>query len=98
MALLLKHENLTAVRNPAFRQYAENCLAVYDDFVRQVEQFGLPFAEEREEELCTARERLSTLGVKSCNEGAALVWGRRCGACEACRTGVDSYTGIISLM
>ena len=32
MALLLKHENLTAVRNPAFRQYAENCLAVYDDF------------------------------------------------------------------
>ena len=98
MALLLKHENLTAVRNPAFRQYAENCLAVYDDFVRQVEQFGLPFAEEREEELRTARESLSTLGVKSCNEGAALVWGRRCGACEACRTGIDSYTGIISLM
>ncbi|MBQ7436020.1 MAG: radical SAM protein [Oscillospiraceae bacterium] len=98
MALLLKHENLTAVRNPAFRQYAENCLAVYDDFVRQVEQFGLPFAEEREEELCTARESLSTLGVKRCNEGAALVWGTRCGACEACRTGVDSYTGIISLM
>ena len=98
MALLLKHENLTAVRNPAFRQYAENCLAVYDDFVRQVEQFGLPFAEEREEELRTARESLSTLGVKSCNEGAALVWGRRCGACEACRFGVGSYTGIISLM
>ncbi len=36
MALLLNHENITAVRNPAFRQYAENCLAVYDDFVRQV--------------------------------------------------------------
>ena len=51
MALLLNHENLTAVRNPAFRQYAENCLAVYDDFVRQVEQFGLPFAPEREAEL-----------------------------------------------
>ena len=98
MALLLKHENLTAVRNPAFRQYAENGLAVYDDFIRQVEQFGLPFAEEREEELRAARESLSTLGVKSCNEGAVLVWGRRCGACEACRTGVDSYTGIISLM
>ena len=98
MALLLKHENLTAVRNPAFRQYAENGLAVYDDFIRQVEQFGLPFAEEREEELRTARESLPALGVKRCNEGAALVWGRRCGACEACRTGVDSYTGIISLM
>ena len=66
MALLLKHENLTAVRNPAFRQYAENCLAVYDDFVRQVEQFGLPFAPQREAELRAARERLSTLDVKSC--------------------------------
>ena len=98
MALLLKHENLTTVRNPAFRQYAENCLAVYDDFVRQVEQFGLPFAPQREAELQAERERLSSLGVKSCNEGAALVWGRRCGACEACRFGVGSYTGIISLM
>ena len=98
MALLLNHENITAVRNPAFRQYAENCLAVYDDFVCQVEQFGLPFAKAREEELRAARESLAGLGVKSCNEGAALVWGGRCGACEACRTGVDSYTGIISLM
>ena len=83
ISLAKEERTLTAVRNPAFRQYAENCLAVYDDFVRQVEQFGLPFAEEREEELRTARESLSTLGVKSCNEGAALVWGRRCGACEA---------------
>ena len=98
MALLLNHENITAIRNPAFRQYAENSLAVYDDFVRQVEQFGLPFAKAREEELRAARESLAGLGVKSCNEGAALVWGGRCGACEACRTGVDSYTGIISLM
>ena len=98
MAMLLNHENLTAVRNPAFRQYAENCLAVYDDFVRQVEQFGLPFAPEREGELRTAREKLLGLGVKSCNEGAALVLGERCGACEACRKGVESYTGIISLM
>ena len=64
MALLLNHENLTAVRNPAFRQYAENCLAVYDDFVRQVEQFGLPFAPEREAELRSAREKLPGCGVK----------------------------------
>ena len=98
MALLLNHENLTAVRNPAFRQYAENCLAVYDDFVRQVEQFGLPFAPEREAELRSAREKLPGCGVKTRNEGASLVLGEVCGACEACRIGVDSYTGIISLM
>ena len=98
MALLLNHENLTAVRNPAFRQYAENCLTIYDDFVCQVGQFGLPFAEGQGEELSLARERLQSLGVTSCNEGTALVWGERCGACEACRIGVDSYTGIISLM
>ena len=98
MALLLNHENLTAVRNPAFRQYAENCLAVYDDFVRQVEQFELPFAPEREAELRSAREKLPGCGVKTRNEGASLVLGEVCGACEACRIGVDSYTGIISLM
>ncbi len=98
MALLLNHENLTAVRNPAFRQYAENCLAVYDDFVRQVEQFGLPFAPEREAELRSAREKLPCCGVKARNEGASLVLGEVCGACEACRIGIDSYTGIISLM
>ena len=98
MALLLNHENLTAVRNPAFRQYAENCLAVYDDFVRQVEQFGLPFAPEREAELRSAREKLPGCGVKTRNEGASLVLGEVCGACDACRRGIDSYTGIISLM
>ena len=98
MALLLNHDNLTAVRNPAFRQYAENCLAVYDDFVRQVEQFGLPFAPEREAELHSAREKLPDCGVKTRNEGASLVLGEVCGACDACRRGIDSYTGIISLM
>jgi len=98
MALLLNHENLTAVRNPAFQQYAENCLAVYDDFVRQVEQFGLPFAPEREAELRSAREKLPGCGVKTRNEGASLVLGEVCGACDACRRGIDSYTGIISLM
>ena len=98
MALRLNHSTISKIRNPAFRQYAENGLAVYDDFIRQVEQFGLPFAPEREEALQAARERLPGRGVKSCNEGAALVWGERCGACEACRVGIDSYTGIISLM
>ena len=41
MALRLNHSTISKIRNPAFRQYAENGLAVYDDFIRQVEQFGL---------------------------------------------------------
>ena len=98
MALRLDRENIRTVKNPAFRSYAENYLAVYDDFVRQVEQFGLPFAPSREEEIRAERQRLNGLNLSVRNEGASLVHGTICGACDACRVGVDSYTGIISLM
>ena len=59
MALRLNHSTISKIRNPAFRQYAENGLAVYDDFIRQVEQFGLPFAPEREEALSRSMTTLS---------------------------------------
>ena len=98
MALRLNRENIGTVKNPAFRSYAENYLAVYDDFVGQVEQFGLPFAPSREDEIRALRQKLDGLNLTARNEGASLVHGTICGACDACRTGVDSYTGIISLM
>lgn len=98
MARRLNRDSLNAVRNPAFRTYAEKYLEVYDDFIRQVEQFGLPFAENHEAELEEARRALSAYPLTIRNEGASLVYGSLCGACDACRTGVDSYTGVISLM
>ena len=98
MATQLNRENIGIVKNPVFRTYAENYLDVYDDFVSQVDQFGLPFAPTREKELQEERNLLRSYQVTERNNGASLVEGTICGACDACRTGIDSYTGIISLM
>lgn len=89
---------LKEIRNPVFRRYAEQYREIYDDFTRQVEQFGVPFAESREEEILALREELKALGVKERNNGASLYLHEVCGACDACRTGEGSYTGILSLM
>ena len=89
---------LKEVRNPVLRKYLEQYRKIYDSFTEQVEQFGLPFAESRENEITSLREELKSLGITERNQGASLVSGSICGACDACRTGVGSYTGILSLM
>ena len=89
---------LKEVRNPVLREYLRRYREIYDSFTAQVEQFGLPFAESREEELAALRSELRACGIAERNEGASLVYGGICGACDACRTGAGSYTGILSLM
>ncbi|MCR5138265.1 MAG: radical SAM protein [Oscillospiraceae bacterium] len=86
------------IRNPVLRDYIRQYQEIYSSFTEQVEQFGLLFAPDREEELRALRSELRTLGISERNEGASLVHGEVCGACAACRTGIDSYTGILSLM
>ena len=98
MALQLNKGNLHMIKNPVFAAYAESYQNIYDDFQANVQAFGLPFAVNREEEIAALRRELGALGVLNRNNGASLVHGQLCGACEACRTGVDSYTGLISLM
>ena len=89
---------LKEVRNPVLRDYLRQYQEIYDSFTAQVEQFGLPFAKSREDELSALRAELRTVGITERNTGASLVYGDICGACDACRTGVGSYTGILSLM
>ena len=89
---------LNEVRNPVLGEYLRQYQEIYDSFTAQVEQFGLPFAPSRENEIAALRAELKTCGIRERNEGASLVYGELCGACEACRTGVGSYTGILSLM
>ena len=89
---------LNEVRNPVLGEYLRQYREIYDSFTAQVEQFGLPFAPSREDETAALRAELKTCGIRERNEGASLVYGELCGACEACRTGVGSYTGILSLM
>ncbi len=89
---------LKEVRNPVLKKYIREYRDIYDNFTAQVEQFGMPFAESREGELAALRAELHALGITERNQGASLVYGKICGACDACRTGTDSYTGVLSLM
>ena len=89
---------LNEVRNPVLKKYIREYREIYDNFIAQVEQFGVPFADSREEEIAALRAELQTLGITERNQSASLVHGRICGACDACRTGTDSYTGVLSLM
>ncbi|MBQ2991671.1 MAG: radical SAM protein [Clostridia bacterium] len=98
MAHRLNGDHIRRIKNPAFAAYAMEYQRIYDDFMENVKGFGLPFARDREEEIEALRKELRALGVISRNDGASLANGAVCGACEACRTGADSYTGLISLM
>ena len=98
MALRLDRSNICMIKNPVFREYANHYQSIYDDFMANVEAFGVPFAANREHEIYVLREELRGMGVINRNEGASLANGEVCGACAACRTGEGSYTGLISLM
>lgn len=98
MTLQLNQNNIHMIKNPVFAAYAKSYQEIYDDFQENVKAFGLPFAQNREREIAALRAELASLGVTNRNDGASLVYGTLCGACEACRTGADSYTGLISLM
>ena len=98
MALRLDRTNLHRIKNPVFLAYAREYQNIYEDFMENVKAFGLPFAENREAETEDLRSELVRLSVRVRNDGASLANGEICGACAACRTGADSYTGLISLM
>ena len=98
MALRLDKTNLHRIKNQVFLAYAQEYQGIYEDFMENVKAFGLPFADNHEAEVAALRSELAQLGVRERNDGASLANGEICGACAACRTGVDSYTGLISLM
>lgn len=98
MAVRLDPKSIASIRNPDFAAYAAEYQRIYDDFMENVKAFGLPFAPNREDEIAQLRRELKGSGIISRNDGASLATGEICGACAACRTGVDSYTGLISLM
>jgi len=94
----LNRDSISRIKNPVFAAYAKEYQQIYEDFMENVKAFGLPFAENREEETAALRHELEEMGVVCRNDGASLANGKVCGACAACRTGEDSYTGLISLM
>ena len=44
----ITRDSLAEIRNPLFREYAEMYLDIYDNFIEQVEAFGVPFRRARD--------------------------------------------------
>ena len=64
------------IKNPVFRDYANMYLNIYDNFVGQVETFGLPFhkAQDHMKETEEIRAQLADMNVLNRCEGASLVY------------------------
>ena len=95
----ITRETLPYLRNPVFREYAAMYLDIYDGFVHDVEELGLPFHRDPAdlEQTKALREQLKAIPeIYSRCEGASLVYKRISSACEICRLGVGTITSHIS--
>ena len=84
--------------NPVFRNYAGMYLDIYDDFIKNVESFGLPFHQSHDYETEAMRllPELQRSDIVIRNNGASLVYNRISPACEACKKGIGTMTSYIS--
>jgi pyruvate formate-lyase activating enzyme-like uncharacterized protein len=98
MIIEVRENTLASIQNPALRSYAEMYVKIYDEFMAQIQQFGV------EIEACDQSEkygtRMAALGKKGAlvrNDGKSVYVNHISPACQACRTGKGSATFFISL-
>ncbi|OQY84865.1 MAG: hypothetical protein B6D40_04720 [Anaerolineae bacterium UTCFX3] len=59
----INETNLNSIRNPVFRSQAERYAEIYRDFIGQVRQLGMDFADEdRSQQI---HEHITTMGKKA---------------------------------
>ena len=94
-------ENLDTVQNPVFRDYARMYVDIYEGFIRQVEEFGLPFDREgaralQEETLREMKALKALPTVRSRCQSASFFYKQLSPACKVCKQGVGTLTSHIS--
>jgi len=83
----------------ALLRYMERYQTIEENYITQVETFGLPFQMGNAgKEAREMRERLLTKGAVFRNNGKSICTGRISSACEACAKGVGCATIYISLI
>ena len=95
----ITRETLPFVREPVFREYARMYLEIYEGFLRQVEQFGLPFEKPgaaRQETEALLKKLKAQPEIRARCEDASLVYRQFSGACDVCREGFGTVTCHIS--
>ena len=95
----ITRENLSSIRNPVFRRYAQMYVEIYENFMEQVERFGLPFDRDPASEAQIGELRAALRSMQEitprCDE-ASFVYRRISPACEVCKQGVNTLTSHIS--
>lgn len=95
----ITRDTLPFIREPVFRNYAGMYLEIYENFLEQVEGFGLPFAPRdaaRAETEALLRELKARPEIEARCVDASLVYRRISSACEVCRMGLGTVTCHIS--
>ena len=95
----ITRDSLAEIRNPLFREYAEMYLDIYDNFIEQVEAFGVPFrrgGDDAKETAALLSELKAMPEITARCEDASLVYRCISGACEVCKEGLGTITCHIS--
>jgi uncharacterized protein len=90
---------LSEIRNPAFRQYAQRYIDIYQKFLAQVAATGIELAPEtNSQEYLNQTRALAAAGAIVRNDAKSVVSNPLLSpGCQACQTGVASATFFISL-
>ncbi|MBN2471298.1 MAG: radical SAM protein [Anaerolineae bacterium] len=98
MIIEITRSNHDSIKNPAFAQYAEIYLQIYDNLLEQIEATGLSIDEHDDSAAIAARrEVLRQKGANFRNGDRSIYVNAISPSCVACQTGVDSQTFFISL-
>jgi uncharacterized protein len=98
MILDVRESTLGSISNPSLRAHAARYVEIHQDFVRQVHDMGMDFADIDDSE--KVRERITALGQKGAvvrNDGKSVYVNRVSPGCVACQTAEASHTFFISL-
>ena len=98
MKIEVNENTLVSIHNPILREYAQQYLHIYSDFMDQVRQFGIDVEPGNGKFDLVARvERLRKKGAVVRNDAKSIYVNRISPACKTCQTSVGSSTYFISL-
>ncbi len=93
----LSEANINSIKNSSFRNYAKIYLTVERDFLKQIEQFGLPVSDESFMDVFDPSvDALAQRGLHVENDRKSLYLNWLSSSCLTCRRGLNTSTFLLS--
>jgi len=98
MITQIDQATLSAIKNPGLAAYARMYVTIYENFIHQIEQFGLALeTDDDRAQIQALKERIKRKGARFRNDSKSIYLNQISPACVACQTGVGSATFFVSL-